>query len=292
MTRPLPFDRSREPLPPDAELWGDAEPTPEPDETAADADLDASIAALAQRDYHTAPAPPRDAMWAAIQARRAPVAAKHTPAPALAQASAQASVQAPVQLHRSDSRWWKHWRPVAALAATLAMGVAIGRTMNSRPGAADGGSLQAVATASDNGGQTIDAAGSPPSGDLYDALPAMLAQFTGQHLAQTEALLVTASHASSADQGSKTLVATWAQDLLTSTRLLLDNEELRDARTRRLLLDLELTLALILQAQTSGREMELQAVREELTSGDLLLRVRSAASASTLSPDLSSEAFE
>jgi hypothetical protein len=163
------------------------------------------------------------------------------------------------------------WPTFAALAATLVIGVLIGRRVTE-----GGGAVQ----------ETPRVPLDVPGGVHGDApgLPVMLATLTSQHFASTEALLVTARQ----DMGSGTTdasVATWARDLLLSTRLLLDTDELRDLRTRQLLQDLELTLALIVQAQSSGRAADAQTVRDDLESGDLLLRVRGAAMPTVNSPN-------
>ncbi len=273
MTRELHFDPSREPLPPDDELWGGEPPDASAPDDAPDAHaeaLDATLRALARQTYHVDGLPagdtvdtsdarggdgsvPRDAMWAAISVRRPPRAE-----PVLG-----ADVTAPpVTVHRLSPRAaHRLWPVFAALAATLAIGVAIGRGIEWR----EAGTGARVAQEEDS---------------ASDRLPVLLAQLTSEHLGRTEALLMTARHdfagAGSIAGSGDGLLAEWARDLLSTTRLLLDTEQLTDPYLRKLLQDLELTLALILQAQASGRAADVQAVHEELDTGDLLLRVRSA----------------
>lgn len=259
MTRELPFDRARDPLPPPDELWGT--PDVAPQESAADTEdsplteaADAQLRTLAAAHLPPDRPAPVDDMWAAISARRAPVVG--------------AVAESPRRVRRI-------WPQLAALAATLVVGVAIGRAFDFWRG---DGAVQA------NRADVVAIDGS--ASENASALPLMLAQLTTEHMARSEALLVTAKQdLSSESAASGTMVSDWARELLSTTRLLLDTEQITDPQTRRLLQDLELTLALILQAQASGRAMDAQAVRDELSTGDLLLRVRGAGSPSLLTTD-------
>lgn len=259
MTRELPFDRARDPLPPPDELWGaqdEALPLPEGDDlTTVPVDaIDAQLRALAAQSLPPDRPVPTDAMWAAIQARRAPVVVESAAPP---------------------RRIQRFWPQLATLAATLVVGVAIGRATDFWRG-------DVTAVAAGDGAVPQGDAANPPS----SALPLMLAQLTTEHMARSEALLVTAKQdLSGASVASNTMVSDWARELLSTTRLLLDTEQITDPQTRRLLQDLELTLALILQAQASGRATDVQAVRQELSTSDLLLRVRDAGSPSQLTTD-------
>ncbi len=221
--------------------------------------LDHTIRELAQQSYglpaDTSRGIPRDEMWQAIQARRG-------------LSSRAAETAAPVVVRQFVPRAQRGpWAVVAAMAATLAVGVAIGRAVTDRTPATT------MATA-DSNARDARTTGS--------ALPVMLAQLTNEHLARTEALLVSARQDLERDTPDAMLGA-WARDLLSTTRLLLDTEQLTDPRLRQLLQDLELTLALIQQAQASGRAADVESVRDDLDSGDLLLRVRDAALPSVLS---------
>jgi hypothetical protein len=221
------------------------------DETAHALEDDA-IRALARETYHVPHAEvPRDAIWEAISARRE---------------------RPQLVVHRVHPRPGRRlWPMFAALAATLAVGVAIGRGVNS-----GGAANEATRTAA------TDAAGDSTTMPSSDALPLMLAQLTAEHFDRSEALLVSARQNLDGGAPDESLSA-WARDLLSTTRLLLDTDELGDARTRQLLQDLELTLALIVQAQSSGRAVDAAAVRDDLNDGDLLLRVRSASMPTMLS---------
>lgn len=223
--------------------------------------LDQKIRELAQQSYglptSTSHSIPRDDMWQAIQARRGVT-------------ETRATDTSPVIVRQFVPRQQRRpWAVVAAMAATLAVGVAIGRVVTDR------GPATTVELA-DN--RTVSASGAA------DVLPVMLAQLTNEHLERTEALLVSARqdlHRETPDA----MLGAWARDLLSTTRLLLDTEQLTDPRLRRLLQDLELTLALIQQAQASGRAADVESVRDDLDSGDLLLRVRDAAVPSVLSTE-------
>ncbi len=297
MTRHLHFDPSREPLPPDEEMWGsdglpsardgdvdgagdavgETSAAAETEAAASDDALDAALRTLARESYHvrdaTAPQSaatyddsariPRDAMWAAIAARRASQESIAKPSTRNAR---------PVTVHALTPRQSRRfWQAFAALAATLLVGVIIGRGISDR---GDSDSSAPALAASERGGADRDSS----------RLPLMLAELTSQHFASTEALLVTARQEMDGTNTDAS-VAAWARDLLMSTRLLLDTESLQDLRIRRLLQDLELTLALIVQAQSSGRDADAQTVREDLDRGDLLLRVRSAAMPTVNSPN-------
>ncbi len=295
MTRELNFDPSREPLLPDEELWGgllrpgDAndvysdESSSRVDtslsDTSDDNALDARIRAIAEATYHVPgeSSVPRDAMWAAISARRASPATD-------GQVQYESDTPPPVIVHRLTPRTHRRlWPMFAALAATLVIGVAIGRSVDRSTQTTP----TVVAGASDDGAPRGSASGNTAassSTNVSGALPLMLAQLTVEHLGRSEALLVSAKQQPSALEADGTLQG-WARDLLSTTRLLLDTDQLTDPRMRQLLQDLELTLALILQAQASGRAVDAQAVRDDLDSGDLLLRVRSASMPSMLSTD-------
>lgn len=195
---------------------------------------------------------PRDMMWARIQRARQetrPVTMTHT---------------ATDPVNRAV---WPRWsRQFAAAAAVLVTGVGIGRyvvppadrvEVRSSAGAP-------VALGDSAVGATLD--------------PSRLAM--EEHLARTVVLLTavrdTDRDTVAADAGSLTPKA---KELLATTRLLLDQPQLRDDRTRRLLQDLELVLVQIIQARPTAPETE-RAPRETLRDTDLLTRVRAIVTAS------------
>jgi hypothetical protein len=164
---------------------------------------------------------------------------------------------------------------VLAIAATLAIGVAIGRygTTNKSSGAA--ASVASGNTgAGTSTGMAIDGAASRPSQGAEPAVVAM-----EEHLARTVALLV-AVRDGSPEARPAADVSGWARELLITTRLLLDEPQLREDRTRRLLQDLELVLVQIIQARGTAAPEARRAPSETMRETNLLPRVRAAATAS------------
>ena len=260
MTQSFEFDPARVPLPPDEELWGthtdEVAPSDAPSsETDA---LDARLRALLQAD--AAPTVPRDAMWDAIRARRSERAETASVRPVRSRSEADRDLSVRAIPRRLAPR---PWPLLSALAATLAVGVAIGRVVDTMPERAR--ETRAVVAAVSSDEPLVDS----------DARATLLAHFTAEHLSRTEALLVT-TRTGTGTASDRDALARWARDLLATTRLLLDAEPAQSPPMQRLLQDLELTLALILQAQASGRPDDLRAVRADLDDGDLLLRVRTA----------------
>ena len=185
--------------------------------------LDERIQAMA-RQIHEPPEVPRDAMWAAIQAKRD--AARVVP------------------IHRRRNPRPMVW--IAALAASLLLGIALDRAWF-RPTA------PAPVTATTN---------AEPSTALQVA--------TTQYLSRVETFL-TGFRTTDTD----TTFEGQARDLLASTRLLLDNPRINDARTRGLLQDLELILMQIVQSTASDRPSERQLITDGLQQRQVLPRLRS-----------------
>jgi len=100
-----------------------------------------------------------------------------------------------------------------------------------------------------------------------------------EHLVHTVALLAAVNDGGSAQKAMPDIGAQ-ARDLLTTTRLLLDQPQLRDSTTRRLLQDLELVLVQVVQARGSAPETQ-RAPRETLQETNLLTRVRAVVTASS-----------
>ncbi|WP_411282245.1 hypothetical protein [Gemmatimonas sp.] len=172
------------------------------------------------------------------------------------------------------------WARVAAIAAVLVGGVAIGRYVvpvtstgvASTPVAATDGAQSSNDRAGNAAGLGPDAlAELPPSNE-----PVRVAM--GEHLARTVALLTTVRDQDPA-LGPGADVSAWARDLLSTTRLLIDEPQLRDERTRRLLQDLELVLVQIIQARGSAPETQ-RAPKETIRETNLLPRMRALVTAS------------
>lgn len=196
-------------------------------------------------DYHQAPAPDRDAMWAAIQARRAAEAPK-----------AEAPV-VPLRRPRAVPRWAV---PVG-MAALLALAFGLGRL--SRDAAVG---TKAVAT-SDNP--------ATPGGAKRDALVHQAAAV--EYLGTVEVFLTDLPQAVK-EKGRKEEVSGQARRLLATTRLLLDTPAGDDRRLRPLLEDLELVLAEIAQlpAEPAG---QLDLITQGLDQRGTLSQLRSKVSA-------------
>lgn len=187
-----------------------------------DDELDERLRKLA-RTYHEPPPVPRDRIWEAIAERRA-----------------EAKVVPLVSRPGKRMLWL-----IGALAATLVLGIGIGRWVI-EPGPADPGVTAAT-----------------------EATPALQVA-TIQYLSQTEAFLtefrITAGDSSFISR---------ARDLLTSTRLLLDNPALQGSQVRGLLEDLELILVQIVQLGAVGRPADRDLITDGLEQRRVLPRLRS-----------------
>jgi len=203
----------------------------------------------ALRGYRVPPAPPLDEMWLAIEER-------HFGAPVVSLVD-----RAQSRGITARRRWFAapSWGVVvAAIAAALIVGVALGRMSR--------GIAPIVA---DNGreGQY----------DYWTANAEPYRQATTEYLGQTVALL-TALPAAARDGQPDARFATQASDLLTTTRLLLDSPAAAsDPRLKSLLEDLELVLAQLSRLPSEHGGTELNLITEALEQRDVVPRVRAAA---------------
>ena len=141
------------------------------------------------------------------------------------------------------------------IAAALVIGVAIGKFLLTKP---DVSTRTALATQPDTGGR------------------ASYAQATTTQLARAEALL-TAYGAAAPNAGVDRQLSTWARDILSNTRLLLDSPAADDPARRRLLQDLELVLVQMVQrSPTAGVDEERSHIDRSLEHTHVLTRLRSA----------------
>jgi hypothetical protein len=154
------------------------------------------------------------------------------------------------------------------MAATLLVGVAIGKFALGRHDASSPASPLAA-----NGGATApEAAGVGPAG----ASNASYNRAATAELSRAEALL-TAYGTSSADAGVDKHLSTWARDILSNTRLLLDSPAADDPARRRLLQDLELVLVQMVQrSPAAGAGDERAQINRSLDRTQVLTRLRSA----------------
>ncbi len=140
---------------------------------------------------------------------------------------------------------------IAALAASLFLGIAIDRWVI-RPAGVQPGRVA----------ETTSRRDAEPSTALQLA--------TTQYLSRVETFLTgfRTTDTDSTFEGQ-------ARDLLSSTRLLLDNPSIHDARVRGLLQDLELILVQIVQSTASDRPSERQLITDGLQQRQVLPRLRS-----------------
>lgn len=202
----------------------------------------------ALREVDPPPATPREEIWARIQAERSAQAS----APGAGSKEAADVIALGPRARRTT---WIPWS--AAIAATLAVGIGLGRiTRETSP-------VPAAQPTADN---TAD--------QPADAVPAAYQVAATQHLRRTETLL--ASLSVDSRPGGAREMSSWARELLTDTRLLLTSPAAEDAATRRLLEDLELVLAQIAGIPEARAEQEVELIHDGINQSDVLLRLRAA----------------
>jgi hypothetical protein len=204
---------------------------------------------------------PRDMMWARIQRARREALDAATVAPAAVVPAAVAPAAAAVHGRNGLSRYT---RQIAAAAAVLVAGVGIGRYVVPS-------SVPAGVVAADSATRANEALA------LASTDPARIAM--QEHLVRTVSLLTSVRDDAPAGRGEAAL-GPLAKELLSTTRLLLDQPQLRDERTRRLLQDLELVLLQVIQARSTAPETQ-NAPRETLRETNLLTRVNALVTASS-----------
>jgi hypothetical protein len=183
----------------------------------------------AARSYHVPPPTPREEMWAAIGAAR--------------------------RRRRAVGRIARPLRWGLALAATLVLGIAIGR-------------LGWLGAHSRTAAPALGAAGQAPTAPYRVA--------AGQYLERTEVLLTDFRAESRRGRLDPVFLAS-ARDLLTTTRLMLDSPAANDPHFKVLLEDLELVLAQITQLPAEpGARIELELITQGLTQRSVLARIRAA----------------
>jgi len=154
--------------------------------------------------------------------------------------------------------WRPRLVPALAMAATLVIGIAIGRTR--------GPAVKPIAVA-------------PPVAANEPAVeaPPEFRMAAADYLARTEALL--AAFPSGAREGRTPEVAAWAKQLLLDTRLLLDSPAATDEQLAPLLSDLELVLAQIAALRPQDQPAEIELIKDGIAQNRVLARVRLAAGA-------------
>jgi hypothetical protein len=206
----------------------------------------------AARDYNAPPETPRDAMWAAIQAKRAEESKEK-----------DTGRKEPDELRVLPFRPFRSFRPYrlpVGIAALLALGIGLGRMT------APNRELPAPTNVA------TDTA--PNRSEVAYRLAAT------EHLSQSETFL-TLFRTSVRQGGNEQLASTTARQLLATNRLLLDSPAATDSRTRLLLQDLELVLAQIAQLQGQPRSPDLDLITNGLDESGVMSRLRTAVPSGT-----------
>ena len=162
--------------------------------------------------------------------------------------------------------WSSQW---LRIAAALVIGVGIGRVSFAVSSSHQQETRVALAS-------SLDSARAPSS----DSTAVPFEAATSRYLGQAAALLI-ALPAESSGSGTDTRFITRANDLLLTTRLLLDSPPSSDPALRNLLEDLELVLAQVVRLQNNrdpSRRTELELIHQALEQRDVLPRLRSAVS--------------
>jgi hypothetical protein len=128
--------------------------------------------------------------------------------------------------------------------------------------------------------QTPSGEASTRNGSAIVPLPGARPEVTYQvatirHLANAEALL-TAFRTDSRDAKMDAQLASWARDLLSNTRLLLDSPAADDPQRARLLTDLELVLVQIVQLSPGANAQDRGLIEGSIRDAQVMTRLRSA----------------
>lgn len=193
------------------------------------------------RDFNDPPPPPLEEMWAVIEA-----------------AHFNSRAATPLRARTRVVPW-------LAAAATLVLGIGIGRTMptDDTPAAP-----QSASAGVDNQSPPTAAEVSPDV-DVYR-------DQAKQYLGQTAALLISLP-AAGADDQSDARFAGKAADLLVTTRLLMDSPAAQDPKLRGLLEDLELVLVQIARLRVERNKSDLDLIHQTVEQADVISRLNSAA---------------
>ena len=201
----------------------------------------------ARTTYHVPRTPPRDEMWARIEAARR-------------------------TKHVIELRPWMRW--AVAAAAVLLLGIGIGRWTVPEP---KGTTVAGI----DSGTRATPE--TQPVRDSIDALANQAYRIAAtQYLSRTEAFLT--SFRTDASRSANTArLARQARELLTTTRMMLDSPAANDPRLHSLLEDLELVLMQIalLNPLEDGHDRDL--INQGMNQSNVLPKLRSAIPAGPVS---------
>jgi hypothetical protein len=149
------------------------------------------------------------------------------------------------------------------------------------PGNKSGGESRPSASSGlrDRDGRRPDLRGEPKVAldPLANSTPASAYQLAAvRHLSEAEALLTSFRTRSSADQQMDAQLGTWARELLSNTRLLLDSPVANDPQRRPLLEDLELVLVQIVQLSPGSTPQDRELIEKTLQHDHVMTRLRTA----------------
>ena len=99
---------------------------------------------------------------------------------------------------------------------------------------------------------------------------------TVRHLSEAEALLTSFRTRSTGDQQMDAQLGSWARELLSNTRLLLDSPVATDQQRRPLLEDLELVLVQIVQLSPGSTPQDRELIEKTLQQDHVMTRLRTA----------------
>ena len=192
------------------------------------------------RSFNPPAQPPLDDMWAVIED---------------AHFNAPASVSSP-----RGMKWRSPW---LAAAATLVIGIGIGRYI---PGSAKIADNPRPAPMTASAGQSAS--------DTSAVVDAYRDQ-TSHYLGQAAALLISLPAKDAGGRGDAAFAGK-ASELLVTTRLLMDSPAAQDPKLRSLLEDLELVLVQIARLRGERSRGDLDLIHQAVDQGDVLSRLNSA----------------
>ncbi|MFV1987014.1 MAG: hypothetical protein ACC682_07020 [Gemmatimonadota bacterium] len=227
--------------------------------------------------YHAPSVTPHDDMWARIEPawelrRSAPAGAREA---GLADLTDLDPLPETFRANRHGPdrrRTVARWAAPIGIAASLVIGIALGRTFLA-PG--EPSPAVAIADQADGSGSTV--ASEPVGEDAPSRRDVAVRLATARHLGQAESLL-TSFRTDEAETGSGgTLeMSGWARELLGETRLLLDLRVERTPREAELLEELELVLAQIARLGPDAPAFEREIVIDGLVRQGTIARLRAA----------------
>jgi hypothetical protein len=160
--------------------------------------------------------------------------------------------------------------PDAGLVASNQTGRS-GAETSSPYGGARSGSSPRTAGVRGGGGQVRS--GGPSSNSSPNSAYQLAAV---RHLSEAEALLTSFRARSATDQQMDAQLGSWARELLSNTRLLLDSPVANDPQRRPLLEDLELVLVQIVQLSPGSTPQDREMIEKTLRQDHVMTRLRTA----------------